>query len=186
MGSWTAAEIAAEMERASSFPDLTYEQIEALADEEQERADALQRQGDEGRAFWQHALRASELRHLAKERWEGRARHKPTAEEHRVHAEELRRYIRERRERLSKSMTVTIGQQFGSWEVLGLDAAGRRAGCRCCCGTVREVAVTALVDGTSRSCGCVPLSAEQGDVLRAEAAWRRWKRDLGSWRPGAE
>jgi hypothetical protein len=80
---------------------------------------------------------------------------------------------------------ITIGRQFGAWEVLGLDATGRRAGCRCSCGTVRQVAVAALASGASTSCGCTPLSAEQGDALRAEAAGRRWKRGLGSWRPGA-
>jgi hypothetical protein len=78
-------------------------------------------------------------------------------------------------------MTVTIGQQFGSWEVLGLDATGRRAGCRCRCGTVRQVAVAALTDGTSRSCGCTPLTIAQGNTLRAEAYRRCWKRDEGSW-----
>jgi hypothetical protein len=78
-------------------------------------------------------------------------------------------------------MTVTIGQQFGAWEVVGVDATGRRAGCRCSCGTVRTVAVAALTDGTSRSCGCVPLTVEQGAALRAEAARRCWKRDEGSW-----
>jgi hypothetical protein len=80
---------------------------------------------------------------------------------------------------------ITIGQQFGSWEVLGLDATGRRVGCRCSRGTVRQVAVAALTSGASTSCGCAPLSAEQGDTLRAEAARRRWERDAGTWRPGA-
>jgi hypothetical protein len=79
------------------------------------------------------------------------------------------------------SMTITIGQQFGAWEVLSLDATGRRAGCRCRCGTVREVAVAALTDGTSRSCGCARPTAEQVAALRAEAARRCWKRDEGSW-----
>jgi len=83
-------------------------------------------------------------------------------------------------------MTVTIGQRFGNWEVVGLDAAGRRASCGCVCGSVRILSVDALLNGVaSPSCGCAPLSASQLKALRQETAQEEQRREQRSWRPGA-
>jgi hypothetical protein len=46
-------------------------------------------------------------------------------------------------------------QRFGAWSVVKIDAVGKRAVRRCCCGLVREVPIEALGSGLSRSCeGC--------------------------------
>jgi hypothetical protein len=45
-------------------------------------------------------------------------------------------------------------RRFGNWLVLGLDGVGKRAACMCDCGTIREVAVHALEEGATTSCGC--------------------------------
>jgi hypothetical protein len=75
------------------------------------------------------------------------------------------------------------GRSFGAWTVLAIDAVGKRAACRCKCGAVRQVAITALENGECASCGCSPLPREQRRELRdeAEARPRRIERD---WRPG--
>jgi hypothetical protein len=74
-------------------------------------------------------------------------------------------------------------ERLGSWMVISADANGKRAGCRCVCGTVRMIAVEALASGASTSCGCQRLAPEQSQALRDEAARLRLRRDQG-WRPG--
>ena len=56
----------------------------------------------------------------------------------------------------SRVMTKTIvpGQKFGAWTVARTDSTGRRIWCICDCGTVRQIALGALEDGSSRGCGC--------------------------------
>jgi hypothetical protein len=71
--------------------------------------------------------------------------------------------------------------QFGAWTVVKAD--GKRAVCRCRCGTVRAIAVDALTSGTSTSCGCAPLARDHAAARRAEAAQRQLRRDLRDWRP---
>ena len=44
-------------------------------------------------------------------------------------------------------------QRFGQWEVLSTDITGKRITCRCSCGQVRVVAISALESGDSSSCG---------------------------------
>ena len=84
---------------------------------------------------------------------------------------------------MTATTTVAAGQRFGHWHVLAIDATGRRAGCRCRCGVVREVSVASLVSGESTSCGCQPLTFPQRDELKTEAARRQLGRDL-KWRRG--
>lgn len=50
------------------------------------------------------------------------------------------------------------GQTFGRWHVIGY--AGKNNGykvwmCKCDCGTMREVRESHLLDGRSKSCGCL-------------------------------
>jgi hypothetical protein len=78
-------------------------------------------------------------------------------------------------------MTV-VGKSFGSWTVMNADATGKRAACRCVCGRVQVIAVEALANGRTTSCGCQRLMADQIHALRAEAAQRRRQRDR-DWRP---
>jgi len=53
---------------------------------------------------------------------------------------------------------IAPGATFGSLTVAALDSTGKRATCLCSCGTVRQVAVDALLDGSSQGCGgCRPL-----------------------------
>jgi hypothetical protein len=79
-------------------------------------------------------------------------------------------------------MTVA-GKCFGSWTVVSADATGKRAGCRCACGTVRVIAVEALASGAITSCGCQKLAPSQSRALRDEATRLRLRRDR-DWRPG--
>jgi hypothetical protein len=56
------------------------------------------------------------------------------------------------------SQEVREGQQFGRLIVMtvGVVVNGRRgARCRCSCGTERNVTVSNLLDGRTRSCGCL-------------------------------
>jgi hypothetical protein len=75
---------------------------------------------------------------------------------------------------------TAVGTTFGSWALLSIDSARKRAACRCVCGTVRVVSIEALESGTSTSCGCQQLSA----ALREEAAQRRQQRNY-DWRSGS-
>ena len=75
------------------------------------------------------------------------------------------------------------GWRFGFWTVLGFDSSGKRAVCRCACGRVLQVTVTALERGESLSCGCVPLPQEQQRAFRDEAELRR-RRSALDWRAG--
>ncbi len=77
-------------------------------------------------------------------------------------------------------MTVAIDNKFGAWVVIGIDAAGKRAGCRCACGRVQTISVAALEDGSSRSCGCQPPPRAQRAAFRAEIERRRRRRDWQS------
>ena len=45
------------------------------------------------------------------------------------------------------------GAIFGEWTVAALDSTAKRATVLCSCGTVRQVAVDALLDGSSQGCG---------------------------------
>lgn len=60
-------------------------------------------------------------------------------------------------------MTIKAGEKFGRWEVLEESTSrvyksGQKVRyylCRCSCGTVREVKLSSLKYGTSKSCGCL-------------------------------
>lgn len=78
-------------------------------------------------------------------------------------------------------MTIA-GKELGAWTVMSTDASGKRAICRCACNAVQWIAVEALADGSSTSCGCTALSRERVEALRAEAARQRRRRDR-DWRP---
>ena len=78
-----------------------------------------------------------------------------------------------------------VGQSFAAWTVLTTDATEKRAACRCVCGRVQVIAVDALANGRTTSCGCQRLTADQIHALRAEAAQRRRQRDR-DWRPSRD
>jgi hypothetical protein len=69
--------------------------------------------------------------------------------------------------------------QYGHWTVVGADETGKRITCRCRCGAVHVVALDALDDGTSSSCGCRPLSRRQRSNRAAEQKWRQLQFDFG-------
>lgn len=54
------------------------------------------------------------------------------------------------------SEDIAIGSQFGQWTVLDKDPTKKRKSyiCKCSCGTIRSVAIDALLRGISKSCGC--------------------------------
>lgn len=51
---------------------------------------------------------------------------------------------------------ATPGAQFGRWTVLSQPQPGhnRTVTCQCQCGTTRNVAITQLENGRTKSCGC--------------------------------
>ncbi len=69
--------------------------------------------------------------------------------------------------------TITVDAKVGHWRVLKI--VHRRALCRCRCNAVREVAVSALEDGSSLSCGCSALSLKNNTRDRVVR--------LPDWRP---
>jgi hypothetical protein len=55
---------------------------------------------------------------------------------------------------------------------------GRRVTCLCRCHTVRIISIDQLEAGTAASsCGCMPLTATENKMLRAEAERRRTQQD---------
>ena len=60
---------------------------------------------------------------------------------------------------VNRSDTDLTGQRFGAWTVLGKDETVNSKQtyykCRCVCGTERSVRARTLIDGLSRSCGCM-------------------------------
>jgi hypothetical protein len=51
--------------------------------------------------------------------------------------------------------SVIPSQHIGNWEILNVEPNGRRACCSCVCGSVRIIAIDALISGTAAvSCGC--------------------------------
>jgi hypothetical protein len=59
---------------------------------------------------------------------------------------------------------ISAGQRIGHWLVIVVN--GRRATVRCRCGQIREVALDALIDKSSVSCGCSPLSLPKNNSSR--------------------
>jgi hypothetical protein len=57
---------------------------------------------------------------------------------------------------MATTAIIAVDSEVGHWRVLRVTY--RRALCRCRCGQVHEVAVAALEDGSSLSCGCSALS----------------------------
>lgn len=72
---------------------------------------------------------------------------------------------------------ITNGQVFGRWTALFVGSKTTR--CRCGCGTVRDVATKSLLNGASRSCGCL-RSERSADRMRTHgrsksAEYRSWR-----------
>jgi hypothetical protein len=65
------------------------------------------------------------------------------------------------RSREQRKHRLTPGDKFAKWTVL--DPGGRSALCRCDCGTERRVVTAHLVNGLSRSCGCLADEARVGN-----------------------
>ncbi|MFH5805445.1 HNH endonuclease signature motif containing protein [Alienimonas sp. DA493] len=65
-----------------------------------------------------------------------------------------------------RSKSISQGETFGRWTVLGRDPerpnSKSRYRCRCECGTVRVIYANRLLTGHCRSCGCL-----RGDTLRS-------------------
>ena len=68
------------------------------------------------------------------------------------------------------SPTIAIDAKIGCWRVLRV--VHRRALCRCDCGSVREVAIAALEDKSSLSCGCQAPRDKNRDRPRLVPDWR--------------
>jgi hypothetical protein len=75
-------------------------------------------------------------------------------------------------------MQIIAGVRVGHWRILSV--TGRQTTCQCACHVVCVVAIAALKDGTSTSCGCMPLTPQQRERVRAE---RTDVRDWFDWRP---
>lgn len=65
------------------------------------------------------------------------------------------------------------GRRFGRLTVermAGTSANGRRARCKCDCGSVKIVAASALIHGRSKSCGCLRREKSSERMRRIGAA----------------
>jgi hypothetical protein len=84
-------------------------------------------------------------------------------------------------------INIAPGAIIGNWHILSIDpSSGKRACCRCVCGSVRILSTAALLDGSALpSCGCQQLSREQQHKLRAEAEEQERRRDR-DWRPSRD
>jgi len=78
---------------------------------------------------------------------------------------------------------ISAGMTFGAWTVLSVDSAGKRATCRCACGTVRKIGAEALQGSATTSCGCRRPTPGQARARQIETAARR-RRQERDWRPG--
>ena len=86
---------------------------------------------------------------------------------------------------MPRALPLNIGQQFGRWTVI--HEAKRRDNdrywrCKCDCGTERDVLLSHLRNGTSRSCGCSNLdrltkhgAARNGQMTPEYRSWRSMK-----------
>lgn len=54
-----------------------------------------------------------------------------------------------------KTGKIKKGDSFGRWVVVGQSNRPGYVLCQCTCGTIREVLIKNLMDGKSRSCGCM-------------------------------
>ena len=71
-------------------------------------------------------------------------------------------------------------KKFGHWEPLTV--INRRVLCRCRCGAVHEVALSALEDGSSTSCGCMPFTKEQKRDIFNQEKLRRAEKIFTNWK----
>lgn len=58
---------------------------------------------------------------------------------------------------LETATTLDIGDRHGRWTITGQPIPGgkhRTIPCQCDCGTVRNVVISSLIAGKSKSCGC--------------------------------
>jgi hypothetical protein len=74
---------------------------------------------------------------------------------------------------------IAVDAEVGQWRVLRV--AYRRALCRCRCGSVHEVAVSALESGASRSCGCAPMSLISRRAFAEFREERQRRQERGRW-----
>jgi hypothetical protein len=72
-----------------------------------------------------------------------------------------------------------IGKKFGRWVVMRLGFIGKRRErfweCRCECGTIRNVRDSALVSGTSKSCGCYRVDFAKSRINGESTNWKGGK-----------
>jgi hypothetical protein len=80
-------------------------------------------------------------------------------------------------------MTIAAGTSFAAWTIVSTDPTGKRATCRCVCGRMQIIAIEALRNGSTTSCGCQPLAPNQLRQFRAEAVQRQRQRER-DWQPG--
>ncbi len=56
-----------------------------------------------------------------------------------------------------KEVSDYVGQRFGRWHIIGVAPKHGKSNyvlCRCACGTEKEVCLSNLLSGKSKSCGC--------------------------------
>jgi hypothetical protein len=76
---------------------------------------------------------------------------------------------------------MTSLKKFGHWELLSV--ANKRALCRCRCGSVHEVSLDALEDGSTSSCGCRPFTTQQKRNVFDQEKLRRATKIFTKWKP---
>lgn len=55
-----------------------------------------------------------------------------------------------------------IGERYGRWTIIALSRRQKRCGveylCKCDCGTTRVIQISSLINGKTKSCGCIQKS----------------------------
>jgi hypothetical protein len=79
----------------------------------------------------------------------------------------------------SSQSTIAPGDHLFDWKVVSID--GRRATCRCRCGSIRIVVLADLLSGVITSCGCSTPTPQKLRVLR-EAEKEKQRHRVFDWR----
>ena len=80
----------------------------------------------------------------------------------------------------------SVGAVYGRWTVLGTGMRTNYVACSCSCGTVGEVYVSSLVQGTSQPCGCLRKAESKARVSthgdsRPRAVHGRCTKEYTAW-----
>lgn len=105
-------------------------------------------------------------------KWKGRGVANATAQQKSVQKQEHRLHTLAQDDPQADGL---CGRTFGAWTAVRADQTGKRVTVICGCGTLRQVALDALSDGSSTGCGCKvtpPGKTPSAAPTYASVKWR--------------